>query len=59
MSKIRVDEKECIGCGLCESMCGKVFEMRDGKAKVKDENSDEKCAKEAEEVCPTKAIKIE
>ncbi|MCJ7450823.1 MAG: ferredoxin [Candidatus Nanohaloarchaeota archaeon QJJ-9] len=60
---ITVDEKECIGCRSCVSIVPELFEMEDGKAKVKedlqlDEEALEK-AKEAAEFCPTDAISIQ
>ena len=51
-----VDKEKCIGCGLCASTCGEVFEMGDdGKAKVKAQK-DLPCVKEAAESCPVNAI---
>jgi len=56
MVKISVDKDKCIGCGLCASLCGQVFEMgSDGKAKVKAQK-DISCVKEAIESCPVNAI---
>lgn len=56
MVKIAVDKEKCIGCGLCASMCGEVFEMgKDGKAFVKAQK-DIPCVKEAIESCPVQAI---
>ena len=51
----KVDKAKCIGCGLCASVCPKVFEMKEDKAVV---NSQEKlpCVKESIESCPVKAI---
>ncbi len=57
--KVKVDKEKCIGCGACVSVCGEVFEMKDGKANVKEKETDKKCVKEAEESCPVQAIKIE
>ncbi len=48
----------CIGCGTCESICGEVFEVKDGKARVKEEK-DIPCVDEAIEFCPVKAISKE
>ena len=57
--KIYLDKEKCIGCGSCESVCPKIFEIKDGKAQVKKYDTDEKCVKEAEEICPVDAIKVE
>ena len=61
--KAKVDRDECIGCGLCASICSAVFEMDEEgiaiviadpvPADVKEE------AIEAEESCPTGAISLE
>ena len=51
----KVDSKKCIGCGLCASICPSVFEIKDGKAKVKSQEQ-EKCVQEAISSCPVKAI---
>jgi len=58
--KVHVDKDICIGCGLCPSIAGDVFEMDDdGKAKaIVDEvpEGSEDVAKEAVESCPVSAI---
>ena len=51
---VKVTE-ECIGCGACVSVCPEGFEMKGGKAIVK--NAKAKCIKEAKENCPVDAIK--
>jgi len=56
--KISINKNACIGCGACESICPKVFKLKDGKATAPKETN-EKCAKEAEESCPVNAIKVE
>ncbi len=57
--KYFVNEK-CIGCGLCASLCGEVFSMKDdGFAAASDkEVPAEKldAAAEAQESCPAEAI---
>lgn len=54
---VKVNNETCIGCGLCESICPKVFEMDDDfKAKVKS-NSKPSCLKDAIESCPVDAIR--
>lgn len=56
----RVDKETCIGCGLCTSICSKVFEMDDdGKATVIVSPVPSDCendAKDAESSCPVNAI---
>jgi len=50
----------CIGCGLCESVCPEVFEMNDeGLAQAINEpvpDAAESTAQEALESCPVEAI---
>lgn len=59
MAKIEVDKVKCIGCGLCETLCSATFKMNGDKAIVIREKVDELTnEKEAEECCPTQAIKI-
>jgi ferredoxin len=58
--KIEVNKDECIGCGACEAQCPEGFELKDGKARAKKEKVNELgCIKEAADVCPVNAIKIE
>lgn len=61
--KANVDQDTCIGCGLCPSVCGDVFDMNDeGKAyaKLADVPAGlEDDAKEAAESCPVSAITVE
>ena len=56
---VKVDKEKCIGCGACVSICGKVFEMKDGKSHVKKGQDKSKipCVKEAADACPVSAIK--
>jgi ferredoxin len=57
-----VDKDTCIGCGLCEGICPKIFKMEDdGKAvgvdiEIEDSILDD--AKEAESQCPVEAIEV-
>lgn len=51
---IKIDKEKCIGCGSCEAVCPEGFEMKDGKAVVK--NPKAKCIKEAAESCPVQAV---
>lgn len=52
---IKIDKNKCIGCGLCESICGEIFVMKDGKAQVKAQKN-LPCVKEAVDNCPVNAI---
>ncbi|MCK9444486.1 MAG: ferredoxin [Tissierellaceae bacterium] len=61
--KANVDRDECIGCGLCSSICPEVFEMDDENiatviADPIPPNVEEQ-AIEAKDSCPTGAISIE
>jgi ferredoxin len=54
--------EDCIGCGLCESICPEAFHMTDkGVAQGTDEvpAGAEDCATEARDSCPVSAISIE
>ena len=51
---VKVDQKKCIGCGACVSVCPKGFVMKGGKSQVKDPKAD--CIDEAIETCPVSAI---
>lgn len=61
MKKAHVDKDLCIACGLCEQICPQVFSLRDEKAEVIEGADCEglDCCTEAEESCPTAAIKVE
>ena len=52
---VSVNKEKCIGCGACAATCPNVFEIKDGKAHVKEQSS-EPCVKEAKEACPVGAI---
>ena len=55
-------KKHAIGCGACASVCDEVFEIKEKngsyKAVAKKKESDLACVKEAADVCPVQAIKI-
>ncbi|WP_338001160.1 ferredoxin [Acetobacterium malicum] len=63
MMKAKVDRDTCVGCGLCESVCPKVFEMNnDSIAEVIAEvitPENEACALEAQDECPVSAITVD
>jgi len=59
--KIKFDKEACIGCNACTSVCDN-WVIEDDKARPKkiDISKQElKSNKEAEEICPVKAITIE
>jgi len=58
MTKAKVNEALCIGCGTCEALCPKVFkmDMDDGKSKVIAEECIECDCQEVINSCPVSAI---
>lgn len=58
MYKVKINKKECIGCGSCEALCPHVFAMDGDKAVVKQELTEKECVNEAEAACATKAISV-
>lgn len=58
MPTLKFDQEKCIGCGLCESICPSVFELRDdGKAHVKNASACKDCdCQSAADNCPVQAI---
>ncbi len=58
MVTVKVDQNKCIGCGLCESTCPSVFEIKDdGKSYVKNAAACKDCdCKSAADNCPVQAI---
>jgi ferredoxin len=57
---VKVDANKCIGCGLCVSICPKVFELgKDGKSHVKKGDKGKVgCEEEAKNSCPVGAISL-
>ncbi len=49
----KVNQDKCIGCGACAAMCPDGFEIKGGKAQVKNESA---CSKDAISICPVNAI---
>lgn len=69
MAKIQLEREKCIGCGSCQALCPKYFELQDdGKSHIKDavkqdveelETDKLECAESAAEACPAQCIHIE
>lgn len=59
MSKAKVNQDLCIGCGTCEALCPKVFQLQDGKSHVIAEECSECNCQEAVDSCPVGAISLE
>ncbi len=60
--KVTVDQEECIGCGVCVSVCPDVFKLNDDEKAVVIEGADCEaagCCEDAAEQCAVEAIKIE
>jgi ferredoxin len=51
---VRIIQEECVGCGVCAEICPEGIEMVNGKARIKNENSE--CLKKGAEACPKNAI---
>lgn len=59
--KVKINQEGCIGCGLCEQLCPKVFRLtNEGVAEVYGEVASEleDSTKEAAESCPVSVIDI-
>lgn len=71
MSKVILERNLCIGCGSCQALCPKYWEMGDdakinlsGSQKAGDEKyelelADISCNQQASEACPVQCIHIE
>jgi ferredoxin len=61
MTKVKVDEDLCIGCGTCEALCANVFKINDasGKSKVISEECVDCNCQEVVDSCPVNAISME
>lgn len=56
---VKINEEECIGCGVCAQICPEVFQLDDeaGKARVvRVQGAD--CAREAADSCPVGCIEV-
>jgi len=69
MPKIKLEREKCIGCGSCQALCPKYFELiDDGKSHIKDAVKQDveelevekiECAQAAADACPVQCIYIE
>jgi len=69
MAKIKLEREKCIGCGSCQALCPKYFELTDdGKSHIKGAEKKEveelevgkiECAESAAEACPAQCIYVE
>lgn len=67
--KIKLEREKCIGCGSCQALCSKYFELiDDGKSHIVGATKQDveeleiekiECAESATEACPAQCIYIE
>jgi ferredoxin len=60
VKEIQVDQNLCIGCGNCQAVAPKAFELKDGKSHVKKEwqTEEEENIRSAAQGCPVQAISL-
>ena len=59
--RITIDDKLCVGCGLCEELLPEVFIMQNQKARVKKQIIAKERREEVQSVaedCPAEAIQV-
>jgi NAD-dependent dihydropyrimidine dehydrogenase PreA subunit len=55
---LKLDSDKCIGCGMCVNVCPHdVFELKDGKAEIKDIDFCMECGACVKN-CPAKALSV-
>ena len=59
MSKPKVNQELCIGCGTCEALCPQVFKVEDGKSHIISEDCKNCNCEEVVTSCPVNAISLE
>ncbi len=64
VSKVWLEQSDCISCEACESGCPEVFEMNDGECKIKTTDAavlsaQSDAIKEVADACPVSCIKYE
>lgn len=61
MSKPKVNQEVCIGCGTCEALCPEMFKVENGKSQVISESCEAASCdcNEAVTSCPVSAISME
>lgn len=59
---VKVDEDECIGCGVCEDECPEIFKVNSvsiSEVIRQPEEDEEECVEAAIDACPVGAISAE
>ena len=66
---IKLEREKCIGCGSCQALCPKYFELQDdGKSHIVGANKQDveelevekiECAQQAAQACPAQCIFVE
>lgn len=60
--EVSIDKDKCMGCGNCEALCPGIFAVQEGKAELNkdvDLAGHDRCLREAAEMCPSGAIKLD
>jgi ferredoxin len=54
---VKINQNNCIGCGICANICPQGIEIVEGKARIKDENAE--CLEDAANACPRGVILLD
>ncbi|MFO7807194.1 MAG: ferredoxin [Candidatus Moraniibacteriota bacterium] len=57
--KVTIDKGRCIGCGVCQSLCGECFQLNGDTAIFVGGECKDCNLEEVADSCPVDAIKIE